>query len=92
MAVVTLCHDFGAQEKKVCHSFPSKEQASFNFMAVVTVCGDFGAPQNEIASLKVYNLKVHIWRLTVWSLQMMGKVTNAMRLVLMELGFKEVCL
>ena len=61
-------------------------------MAVVTVCGDFGAPQNEIASLKVYNLKVHIWRLTVWSLQMMGKVTNAMRLVLMELGFKEVCL
>ena len=59
-------------------------------MAVVTVCGDFGDPQNEIASLKVYNLKVHIWRLTVWSLQMMGKVTNAMRLVLMELGFKEV--
>ena len=28
----------------------------------------------------------------VWSLQMMGKVTNAMGLVLMELGFKEVCL
>ena len=27
----------------VCHSFPSKEQASFNFVAAVTVCSDFGA-------------------------------------------------
>ena len=25
------------------HSFPSKEQASFNFMAEVTICSDFGA-------------------------------------------------
>ena len=29
-------------------SFPSKEQASFNFMAAVTVCSDFRAPQNKI--------------------------------------------
>ena len=29
-----------------CHSFPSKEQASFNFMAVVTVCCDFEAQEN----------------------------------------------
>ena len=26
---------------KVCHSFSSKEQASFNFMAAVTICSDF---------------------------------------------------
>ena len=26
----------------VCHSFPSKEQVSFNFMATVTICRDFG--------------------------------------------------
>ena len=30
----------------ICHSFPSKEQASFNFMAAVTVCSDFGAQEN----------------------------------------------
>ena len=27
----------------VCHSFPSKGQASFNFMAAVTVCSDVAA-------------------------------------------------
>ena len=26
----------------MCHIFPSKEQASFNFMATVTICSDFG--------------------------------------------------
>ena len=26
------------------HNFPSKEQASFNFMTAVTTCSDFGAP------------------------------------------------
>ena len=25
-----------------CHSFPSKEQASFDFMATVTICSNFG--------------------------------------------------
>ena len=29
-------------------SFPSKEQASFNFMATVTICSDFGAQENKI--------------------------------------------
>ena len=29
-------------------SFPSKEQASFNFMAAVTVCSDFRAQEEEI--------------------------------------------
>ena len=30
------------------HNFPSKEQASFNFMAAVTVHGDFGAQENKV--------------------------------------------
>ena len=29
----------------VCHSFSSKEQASFNFMAAVTICSDFWSPR-----------------------------------------------
>ena len=33
---------------KVCHSFPSKEQASFNFMAAVTISSDFGAQENKV--------------------------------------------
>ena len=33
---------------KVCHSFSSKEQTSFNFMAAVTICSDFGAQENKI--------------------------------------------
>ena len=32
----------------VCHSFPSKEQASFNLMAADTVHSDFGAQENKI--------------------------------------------
>ena len=33
---------------QVCHSFPSKEQVSSNFMAAITVCSDFGAQENEV--------------------------------------------
>ena len=33
---------------KVCHSFPSKEQVSFNFKAAITICSDFGAQENKI--------------------------------------------
>ena len=32
---------------KVCHSFPSKEEASFNFMDAVTIHRDFGAQENK---------------------------------------------
>ena len=32
----------------VCHSFSSKEQASFNFMAAVTVRSDFGTQENKV--------------------------------------------
>ena len=35
-------------EPEVGHSFPSKEQASFNFMAIVTICSDFRAQENKI--------------------------------------------
>ena len=34
----------------ICHSFPSKEQASSNFMAVVTVYSDFGAQEKKIVT------------------------------------------
>ena len=32
----------------VGYNFPSKEQASFNFMAAVTIHSDFGAHENKI--------------------------------------------
>ena len=31
-----------------CHSFPSKDQVSFNFTAVVTFHSDFGAQENKV--------------------------------------------
>src|SRR5574341_1181234 len=30
------------------HNFPSKEQASFNFMTAVTICSNFGAQENKV--------------------------------------------
>ena len=30
------------------HSFPSKEQASFNFIVAVPICSDFGAQENKM--------------------------------------------
>ena len=33
---------------QVGHNFPSKEEASFNFMAAITICSDFGAQQNKV--------------------------------------------
>ena len=32
---------------QVCHSFSSREQASFNFMAAVTISSDFGTQENK---------------------------------------------
>ena len=32
----------------VGHNFPSKEQASFNFMAAITTCSAFGAQKNTV--------------------------------------------
>ena len=31
-----------------CHSFPSKDQMSFNFMATITICSDFGTSKNKV--------------------------------------------
>ena len=36
---------------QVCHSFPSKEQVSFNFKAVVTICSDFEAKGRKKAKI-----------------------------------------
>ena len=33
----------------VCHSFSSKEQASFNFIAAVTIFSDFGTQENKVS-------------------------------------------
>ena len=33
---------------QVCHRFPSKKEASFNFMAAVTICSDFGASKDKV--------------------------------------------
>ena len=43
--------DMTAQQQKVCHSFSSNEQASFNFMAVVTICSDIEAPKIKSATV-----------------------------------------
>ena len=32
----------------VCHSFSSKEQASFNYVGAVTILSDFGAQENIV--------------------------------------------
>ena len=39
---------FNTLSRFVIHSFPSKEQASFNFMTAVTIYSDFGAQENEV--------------------------------------------
>ena len=39
---------------QVCHSFPSKEQASFSFMAAVTTCSDFGALQSKVSHFPLF--------------------------------------
>ena len=44
---------------EVCHSFSSKEQASFNFIAVTTVCSDFGAQENKICNFPLFSPSLH---------------------------------
>ena len=39
---------FTMLSRLVCHSFFSKEQASFNFMATVIICSDFKAQENQV--------------------------------------------
>ena len=40
--------------QECCHSFSSKEQASFNFMAAVTVHGDFGAKEIKSVTISIF--------------------------------------
>ena len=42
----------------LCHSFPSKEQVSLNFMVAVTICSDFGttSPSSKKKSLSLFQL------------------------------------
>ena len=30
------------------HTFPSKKQASFNFITAVTICNEFGVQENKV--------------------------------------------
>ena len=39
---------FNMLSRLVCHSFSSKDKASFNFMAAVTLLSDLGAQENKI--------------------------------------------
>ena len=42
----------------IFHSFPSKEQASFNFLAAVTVHSDFGAQENKSVAIPLVSLSI----------------------------------
>ena len=46
------------------HHFPSKEQASFNFMAAVTVHKGFGAPENKICPF--FHFFPHLFAMKWW--------------------------
>ena len=48
-----LCWQSDVYAVKVCHSFSSKEQASFNFMAAVTICSRSGAPPKKSVSVSI---------------------------------------
>ena len=49
----------------VCHSFPPKEQVSFNFMAAVTVCSDTGAQENKICHC--FHFFPHLFAMKWWN-------------------------
>ena len=44
-----------------CHSFSSKEQASFNFMAAVTICSDLGTQENSLSLFLFPHLYAMKW-------------------------------
>ena len=37
----------------VPYNFPSKEQASFNFMAAITICSDFGVQKIKFVTVSI---------------------------------------
>ena len=46
---------------EVGHNFPSKEQASFNFMVAVTICSDFGGPKKKVSTVSP-SICHEVWR------------------------------
>jgi len=42
----------------VGHSFPSKEQASFNFKAAVTISSDFGTQKIKSLTVSIVSLSI----------------------------------
>ena len=50
---------------KVCRSFSSKKQVSFNFVAAVTVCSDFGPQEDK--NLSLYPLFLHLFAMKWWN-------------------------
>ena len=58
------------------HSFPSKEQASFNFMAAVTIHSDFGDQENKVCHcfhcFPIYLPWSDEWILNSWMLNFMS--------------------
>ena len=46
---------------KVCHSFPSKERGSINFMAAVIICSDFGAQENKVCHCFQFSPLYLLW-------------------------------
>ena len=65
---------------QACHSFPSKEQLSFNFMAVVTIGSEFGTHENKVCHWFHFMFFPSTWR------EVMGP--DAMILVFWMLNFK----
>ena len=45
---------------RVCHSFSSKEQASFNFLAAITVHSDFGGQENSL-TVPIFSIFPHLF-------------------------------
>ena len=42
----------------VCHSFSSKEQASFNLMAAVTICSHFGTQKIKCVTASIVSASI----------------------------------
>ena len=52
----------------ICHSFSSKEQASFNLMAAVTICSDLGAQENKVSDcFHCFPIYLPWWDWMPWS-------------------------
>ena len=80
MGLQRVGHDWATELNwtEVCHSFYSKEQASFNFVAVVNIHSDFGAQENKVCHCSIVSPSI--------SHEMMG--LDAMIFIFWMLSFK----